>query len=264
MQSQTGPENWDRLLNWGPIANAGLYLLCEAVPAPKHIEDSLMVEMNGSSKETGCQCGPGKCDYPGRQFSTAVAAPRGVEFEPLPFEPEVRAGTWVACRVDLGGIPVTSIALYGLTDEAYPTYWQSTEKAISEVMPILEHAEYGKHVLLGGDWNILAGSPPNSSHGVLTGLEDFGLVDCLKAKLPADRYDDPVRRKEMDNCRCGKGPDCTHTRTFYDKRRPTIPYQDDYLFASEGLADLLTRCSAEPLDENSPSDHAPIVAEFNI
>jgi exonuclease III len=265
MQSQKGPENWDRLLGWGPIANADLYLLCEAVPPPAHINDSLEVRMNGSTKETGCQCEGNKCDYPGRQFSTAVAAPRGVEVEPLPFEPEFRAGTWVACRVDLAGMPITAIALYGLKDEAYSSYWESTQKAVSEVIPILEDSRRNsEHVLLGGDFNILAGKARYGGHEVLERIEEAGLVDCLKAKLPEDRYQDPFRRKDMDACECGQGPECVHTRTFLMRSDRGTPHQDDYLFASEGLAGLLLSCRAEPLHGTSPSDHAPIVAEFKF
>ena len=44
---------------------------------------------------------------------------------------------------------MTAIALYGVKDEAYASYWESAEAAVSEIIPILEHEEYGKHVLLG-------------------------------------------------------------------------------------------------------------------
>jgi len=261
MQHQKKAANWDRLLDWEPIAKADLYLLCEAVPVPEHIKSAgLEVEMNGSTKETGCPCEGEKCDN--RRFSTAVASPSGVER--LPFKPERRAGTWIACSADLGAMSVTAIALYGLGDDAYPSYWESTEKAVSEVIPILKDEEYGKHVLLGGDFNIPAGAPRYGGHEVLERIEDLGLVECLKAGLPENRYDDPVRRKDMDHCQCGRGSQCTHTRTFLKQDDPDTPHQDDYLFASAELADLLEGCHALRLDVTSPSDHAPIVAEFNI
>jgi endonuclease/exonuclease/phosphatase family metal-dependent hydrolase len=261
MQHQKKEANWDRLLDWAPIAKADLYLLCEAVPVPEHIKSAgLEVEMNGSTKETHCPCEGDKCDN--RRFSTAVASSGRVER--LPSEPERRAGTWIACSVDLRGISLTAIALYGLGDDAYPSYWQSTEKAVSEVIPILKHEEHGKHVLLGGDFNILAGAPPYGGHEVLARIEELGLVDCLKDQLPGDRYDDPVRRKDMDNCQCGRHSECIHTRTFLKKDDPDTPHQDDYLFASAELADRLEGCHALPLGAASPSDHAPIVATFNI
>ena len=261
MQHQKKAANWDRLLGWEPIAKARLYLLCEAVPVPERIGSAgLNVEMHGSTKETGCPCEGDKCDN--RKYSTAVASRAGVEL--LPFRPEVRSGTWIACRVNLGGIPVTAIALYGVKDAAYSSYWQSTEKAVSEVMPILEHREYGKHVLLGGDFNILAGAPRYGGHEVLERIESFGLVECLRARLPENRYSDIIRREEMNACQCQQGSGCVHTRTFRMPGDLLTPHQDDYLFATPELADLLGECDALPLDKNSPSDHAPIVAEFNM
>jgi exonuclease III len=56
----------------------------------------------------------------------------------------------------------------------------------------------------------------------------------------------------------------THTRTKFVQAHPGIPYQDDYLFASKSLADRLDECHALPVDQHSPSDHAPIVASFDV
>ena len=260
MQHQKEAANWDRLLDWSPITRARLYLLCEAVPPPKHIMDELCVAMHGSTKETRCPCEGDKCDN--RTFSTAIASPDRVE--PLSFRPRVRYGTWIACRVQMGALPVTAIALYGLKDEAYTSYWESTKESISEIFPILEDKEYGKHVLLAGDFNILAGAPRYGGHQVLEAIEGYGLVDCLKAKVPESRYNDARRRKDMDDCQCGMGPECLHTRTFLMPSDAETPHQDDYLFASGELADLLVTCEALPLDRSSHSDHAPIVAEFDI
>ncbi|MEX1265073.1 MAG: hypothetical protein WEE66_14265 [Actinomycetota bacterium] len=60
------------------------------------------------------------------------------------------------------------------------------------------------------------------------------------------------------------GDDCTHTWTKLDPQRPTVPYQDDYLFASSALADRLESCRALPFTADSPSDHTPIVASFQL
>jgi endonuclease/exonuclease/phosphatase family metal-dependent hydrolase len=262
MQHQKGESNWDRLMDpKEPVAGADLYLLCEAVPVPDRIRDAgLGVEMNGSTKEKDCPCGEGKCDK--RLFSTAVASPNRVE--PLPFAPDPRAGTWTACRVDLGGIPVTAIALYGLNDSAYAHYYESADAAVEEIVTILEHEQYGKHVLLGGDFNILAGAKPYPGHDVLKKIESHGLIECLEARLPKDRYRDELRRKDMDNCQCEMGPKCTHTRTFYKSDDPDTPHQDDYLFASASMERLLADCRALPVVKTSASDHAPIIATFEI
>jgi hypothetical protein len=87
--------------------------------------------------------------------------------------------------------------------------------------PILEDREYGKHVLLAGDFNILAGAPRYGGHQVLEAIEGYGLVDCLNAKLPKTRYNDARRRKDMHDCQCGMGPECLHTKTFLRPRMPT-------------------------------------------
>jgi hypothetical protein len=278
MQSQKGAANWDRLLEWRPIAQADLYLLCEAVVAPEHVAGVLEVRMDGSTKESRCPCEGEKCDNPGRQFSTAIAVPVPRRVQTIPFKPGFRVGTWKACSVDLGGMRVTAIALYGLGDSGFDTYYESTDFALSEIVPILEHPEYGEHVLLGGDFNILAGAPPDASHSVLARIKDCGLVDCLdrgleldlvawqKQGLPADRFrsSDSLRQQDMLKCQCGKREGCTHIRTFFKQSDPDTPHQDDYLFASPDLAGLLVKCDALPVGADSPSDHAPIVAEFDI
>ena len=61
------------------------------------------------------------------------------------------------------------------------------------------------------------------------------------------------------------GDDCTHTRTRRDSRRPDVPYQTDYLWASRDLAERLVSCEALSQDEwFAISDHAPIVADFDL
>jgi hypothetical protein len=49
-----------------------------------------------------------------------------------------------------------------------------------------------------------------------------------------------------------------------DPRRPEIPDQNDYLWASPALAERLRSCHVLASDEwFSISDHAPIVADFD-
>lgn len=137
---------------------------------------------------------------------------------------------------------------------------------LSELSPVFDHEEYGKYLILGGDLNILAGKPsrsrPYRGHLALERIKAYGLIDCLEKNLSPDRYEDSARRADMNNCQCGLREACTHTRTYYDKARPHIPYQDDYLFASPALADghRLVSCTVSPVGPGSPSDHAPIVA----
>lgn len=164
----------------------------------------------------------------------------------------------------MGEMAVTAIAVYGLNDEAYES---SIHRSLSELSPVFDHEEYGKYLVLGGDFNILAGKPtPYRGQLALERIKAYGLIDCLNEGLLPDRYQDAVRRADMDNCQCHLGESCTHTRTFYDKARPLVSYQDDYLFASPALASTprLASCIALPVGANSPSDHAPIVAVFGV
>ncbi len=252
-----------------------IFLLCEAIGVPSLPEaQGLTAIGNGSTKGLGCPC-PESDGCRRRRYSTAVAfAPssfsgddRVRQGERVQHASPSRPGSWTAARVEVAKISITAVALYGLNDEPYV---ESVRRSLGELAPILDDEEYSEYLVLGGDFNILAGKPPSErphpGHEVLEEIKAYGLIDCLASALPPDRYEDPIRRTDMDNCRCLLRETCTHTRTYYDHRRPHIPYQDDYLFASPALAagDHLVLCSAQRVDPGSPSDHAPIVAIFDI
>jgi hypothetical protein len=277
MNHRSKGGNWDTLREQPDIVRADIALLCEATAVPERPQaDGLNVIGNGSTKGLDCRCtdDPDMCMK--RPYSTAVVSSRPLNPMPkdtrvrwgesLPFRPS-RPGTWAAARVDIDEVTVTAIALYGLNDEDYDS---SVHRSLSELSPVFDHEEYGKYLVLGGDLNILAGkrsrSRPYRGHLALARIKAYGLIDCLETAVPSDRYRDPARRTDMDNCQCGLREACTHTRTFYDKARPHIPYQDDYLFASPALAwgDRLVSCTALPVGPSSPSDHAPIVAVFEV
>ncbi len=94
---------------------------------------------------------------------------------------------------------------------------------------------------------------------VLERFRSYGLTDCLM-----ERSSGPGPEAAMCTCRMGRA--CRHTRTFFRPDRPDVPYQDDYLFASRPLVQgkRLLSCTALPVDANSPSDHAPIIAMFDV
>jgi hypothetical protein len=275
LNQRSAGGNWAELRRDPELADADVFLLCEAIGIPSLPEaHGLTAIGNGSTKGLGCLC-PESDGCRRRRYSTAVAfAPASVSGdhrvrrgEPVPGVRPSRPGTWTAARVEIEGIAITAVALYGLNDEPYV---DSVRRSLSELAPILDDEEYSRHLVLGGDFNILAGKPPSRrahpGHEVLEEIKAYGLIDCLASALPQDRYEDPIRRADMDNCRCGLREACTHTRTYYDHRHPDIPYQDDYLFASPGLAagDRLVTCFAQRVGPGSPSDHAPIVAVFDV
>lgn len=272
MNQRSTEGNWPVLRGDPDLTDTDIAILCEATGLPDLPKaNGLKAIGNGSTKGLGCPCPePDSCRR--RRYSTAIAIPQAKREadglvrrgEPLPLRPS-RPGSWVAARVEIGDLAITAIALYGLYDEPYVA---SVRRSLSDLAPLLEEKVHSEYLVLGGDLNILAGKPPRKkAHPGLEVLEEikaYGLVDCLKSALPPDRYRDPLVRTDMDNCQCRLHESCTHTRTYYDRNRPHIPYQDDYLFASPALAGdgRLTSCFATQVGPGCPSDHAPIVAVF--
>lgn len=205
-----------------------------------------------------------------RKWSTAVLTPHSfpeiTDAQPqwrtskrnVPFECS-RPGSWVAAAVEVAaGETVTAVALYGLLDELSDS---SKHRSLSEISPVLDDRRYRRHVLIGGDFNTGTAWPAGDYFqprdvNVLGRFEALGLVDCLVAMRPTGR---------LEGCTCVFGDECTHTRTRLDPRRPHVPYQTDYLWASRQLAKRLRSCEALATDEwFANSDHAPILAEFDL
>lgn len=171
-----------------------------------------------------------------------------------------RPGTWSAAVISMpradGRVDrVTAVSLYGLLDEMSDA---SVHRSLSEMAAIFDDRRYNKLVLLGGDLNTWTGWDPDTEprhlardRSVLQRIEAYGLVDCLKLKR---------RRGRLNGCPC-RDRSCKHTRTRRDGSG--IPYQMDYLFASQALAMRLDSCVSLATDEwFSLSDHCPILARF--
>jgi hypothetical protein len=170
-----------------------------------------------------------------------------------------RPGAWIAASVGISSEhQVTAVALYGLLDELSDS---SVHRSLSEISPLVDDRRYCRHLLVGGDLNTGTQWPQGDpfqarDSNVLARFEALGLVDCLAAKRPAGR---------LPGCMCTFGDDCIHTRTRFAARWPDVPYQTDYLWASPALAARLTSCQALATSEwFSISDHAPIVADFDL
>ena len=71
-------------------------------------------------------------------------------------------------------------------------------------------------------------------------------------------------------CTCGQGDRCDHVETFRVWRTNAVPYQDDYVFASDSLK--LVSCTAliDPAVTDFSdrtqrySDHWPVIATFDL
>jgi endonuclease/exonuclease/phosphatase family metal-dependent hydrolase len=170
-----------------------------------------------------------------------------------------RPGSWIAATVEIEPADsITAVALYGLLDELSDA---SIHRSLSEISPLIDDRRYGRHVLIGGDLNTGTQWPAGDAFmvrdsNVLQRFEALGLIDCLAATRPPGR---------LEGCPCSLGDSCTHTRTRLDPRRPHVPYQVDYLWASRALAARLVSCQALATDEwFAISDHTPIVADFDL
>jgi endonuclease/exonuclease/phosphatase family metal-dependent hydrolase len=244
--------------NWPALQElaADIGILNEATPAP----DGVVAVGHGETI--------GRDGYP-RRWSTAVVATHlirevedaaasryGRRLE-LPFV-NSRPGSWAAAVVSVPGFDdVTSISLYGLLDEKSDT---SIHRSLSELAPIFDDKRYNRFLLLGGDLNTWTGWKAGSWHlardqVVFDRIRAYGLIDCLERTRKAGH---------LKNCPCSFGTLCTHTRTRLDPRKPDVPYQMDYLFASRALAERLESCVALDSPEwRKRSDHFPIVAAFS-
>jgi hypothetical protein len=255
--------------NWQVLKHhdADIALLCEAPPPPP-----ANIESIGHWRTRGLDCPhPDERSCTCRPWSTAIVSPHPLEKiedarisrggRKLFYGPS-RPGSWIAGVVKkLPGFgTVTAISLYGLLDEKSDA---SVHRSLSELAPVLDRRRYSRLLLLGGDLNTLAIEAGTArlakDLGVLERItEGFGLVDLLQRDLL--RRTPP--RGLLAGCPCSFGEGCTHTWT-HRRRDSDIPYQDDYLFASPALVERLERCEALAFDEESSSDHAPIVATFS-
>jgi hypothetical protein len=170
-----------------------------------------------------------------------------------------RPGSWAAASVNSPLGQISAVSLYGLLDEFSDA---SVHRSLSELSPILDDPRYSNLVLLGGDLNTGTQWSRSEQHfndrdrNVLDRIVALGLVDCVLANRAPGR---------LAGCRCLDGDKCVHVRTRRDRRRPDVPYQTDYLFASPQLAATMSACEVLATDEwFAISDHGPIVADFRV
>lgn len=176
----------------------------------------------------------------------------------VPFECS-RPGSWAAVSVESPLGRISAVSLYGLLDEFSDA---SVHRSLSELSPIVDDPRYCSLVLLGGDlntgtqWSQTERRFNDRDRNVLDRIKALGLVDCIRAKRPPGR---------LAECPCLDADACAHVRTRRDARRPHVPYQTDYLFASTRLVTALSSCQVLATDEwFAISDHAPIVADFHL
>lgn len=268
MDYKRAKRNWVMFKDGGELA-CDIALVNEATSPPADVGLNVETEERTVGRDDVTQGGKKT-----RAWATAVVSPHKVAGpdDVWTLSPEYkdrrskltvsRSGSWTAAVVLLpNGESVTAISLYGLLDERSDA---SVHRSLSDLTPLLEDERYNESLLLGGDLNTLctakAGSPRLArDQGVLDRItHGFRLADLLQKSMSENN----PTRGPLDNCRCSFGDDCRHTWTYRKTKRSTVPYQDDYLFASQALADRLIECTARRFTSDWPSDHAPIVATF--
>lgn len=174
----------------------------------------------------------------------------------------VSRGHVAIARVESSDLRFTAISAYGLMEFGYAS--GTLLRTIADLEPLLDDPSLGDHVLIAGDWNIGTWWSGNEDAkyakregGALRLLEGYGFVDCLVRDLPANRG-------RLTLCPCEQGDQCRHVKTFR-KSGTERAYQDDYLFATSTLADLVSHAAVDPeWDWASPiSDHAPLIADLS-
>lgn len=195
-----------------------------------------------------------------RRWATVLAG-RGVDLTPITRvrrrELEYRwPGTVQAAEVSRNGkLWGAVIGIYGLTlDEAGVNVKhgrRSTPLILDEIAPIVRAYE---RVVVAGDLNLWPCDKPK-------GFERLGLIDVIEYTA-ADR--EPLSRCSG----CTKGANCGHMWTHRNGSSSNAAVQQiDYIFANRPAIKQLVSVTggiADFPDAWEVSDHAPVVAEFEV
>jgi endonuclease/exonuclease/phosphatase family metal-dependent hydrolase len=160
-------------------------------------------------------------------------------------------GTIIVARNDLPGIgPITCISVYGLIN----VYAQTTMlRIIADLIPLFD-SRFGSRVVLGGDFNLTTACSEDTPElpryrAILGAVESLGLINLAETAQN--------RPESSSNCPCCND-ECFHIPTYNNT-------QIDWLYATPELA---RRCTNLRVDNDvvtaELSDHAPIIAEFQV
>lgn len=155
------------------------------------------------------------------------------------------------------GRPLIAASVYGKIDDGYA---QTTmHRLLTDLTPLFDESgsRRDRWVVVGGDLNVSTQLPKpygRWSNSVFDRIEAFGFVNLTEMGVRQH----PERR--LSDCKCSD-PDCAHVQTA--THRTGTQYQNDYLFASEALAERLEDCVVQSAGGEF-SDHWPVVAEFEV
>lgn len=244
------------------------YLETELRPTVALIQEAARVpETPGghiSSRDDDVRYETAVVGYSARVQALSDVTTRYSRKHPFAISPRVPAAFAAAQVVGLpeDDPPFVAISLYGIMA---PLYAQTgILRAVADLIPLFDTPTFKKRIVLGGDLNVYDQTSDKVMRGrwqaILALIESLGLVNLLKLTQP--------ERGPLPGCPC-REPFCWHVETF--RHRNAHPdkqgyFTTDYLFASKGLADRLSR----PLEIwNRPevwilSDHCPVMARFEF
>jgi endonuclease/exonuclease/phosphatase family metal-dependent hydrolase len=248
---------WEQLGSF----DVDIALLQEATPPPSQLtRPPTATQPTGVDREDWRSL-PG----PARWWCSAVAA-WNVDLCALSDEDRVeplyvsQKGAYAVGVVTMSDAPVVVASIYALWDYGWlpkgarPRYAHtSLHRAISDLTPVLDTADHGLSVIVGGDFNTSSQFP--SPH-----REAFRTVHDRLSGLGLDNVTLGPEDQPLDGCPCVDEP-CRHVQTY----EGPIPYQDDYLYMSQ---DLVRRTRLVQIERTAAveavSDHFPLIVEIDL
>ena len=191
-------------------------------------------------------------------FTTEVNPVREAKgaYSTLPVELTTwRPGTAAVARID--GARLTVASLYGLQEHGYAH--PAMNRTVADLSLLLDDPAHVGRLVLAGDlnmttqWTGTQGSYRGIDGAVLDQIRAFGLADLVSDQAPGP----------LSGCGCDDGVACRHQQTHWQPNS-TRPWQNDYLFASTELAQVVTLTVLPQADVGTLSDHAPLIADFDL
>jgi len=173
-------------------------------------------------------------------------------------------GTIAAARLRVDGSVLNVASAYGRMFSAGNdvTYASTTmHRIISDLAPLLDRYQGTPEVVVGGDFNCTTQWERTRDRlmdaSVFQRLEAHGTVDLLRRSFRD--------RPQLANCFCPEAGSCAHVRTHRHRdSAESRPFQDDYLFASEGLADRGRAFVIDTDDVWALSDHCIVAFDVEL
>lgn len=152
---------------------------------------------------------------------------------------------------------LTFVSIYAMMPNGYAI--TTLHKQLSDLTELFD-SKQGQSLIIAGDLNISTQfeEPHRSRHrNLLQRFETLGLINALDLNLPP--------RNALAGCTCSDNP-CLHVQTQRHSRS-RIPWQNDYIFLSQGLKPKVQSCYAIQEGEPDPwsfSDHCPVILELSL